>query len=326
MILRTPRRAGTVPGAPVRAPPASVSRVSEAMAKVGELELCYETFGDAGAPPVLLVMGLGTQLVGWPDGFCATLAGRGFRIIRYDNRDVGRSTHLREARPPTTRQLLRRDRRAAAYTLADMADDGIGLLDALGIGDAHVVGASMGGMIAQLMAARHPARVRSLASIMSNTGHRWRGMPGLRIYPLFLRRPARDRQGAIDSAVEAFRLIGSPGFPFDEGELRSIAERSWDRGHDPAGSARQLAAILVSGDRTGELRRITAPTVVIHGTKDRMVTPSGARATARAIPGSELVWIEGMGHDLPRDAWPRIVDAIEANAARADVPARRRAA
>jgi len=274
---------------------------------------------------MLLVMGLGTQMVGWPDGFCAALADRGFRVIRYDNRDIGRSTHLRHVKPPTTVELLRRDRRAAAYDLGDMAEDGLGLLDALGIGDAHVAGASMGGMIAQLMAARHPGRVRSLASIMSNTGHRWRGMPGLRIYPLFLRRPARDREGAIDSAIEAFRRIGSPGFPFDEGEVRTIAERSWDRGHDPAGSARQLAAILVSGDRGPELRRITAPTVVIHGTKDRMVTPSGARATARAIAGSELVWIEGMGHDLPRDAWPRIVDAIAANAERAGAPARQAA-
>jgi pimeloyl-ACP methyl ester carboxylesterase len=299
--------------------------MAEAMARVGDLELCYEQFGDPGAPPMLLVMGLGTQLVGWPDGFCAALADRGFRVIRYDNRDIGRSTHLRDVKPPTTWQLLRRDRRAAAYDLGDMAQDGMGLLDALGIADAHVAGASMGGMIAQLMAARHPGRVRSLASIMSNTGHRWRGMPGLRIYPLFLRRPARDRDGAIDSAIDAFRRIGSPGFPFDEGEVRSLAERSWDRGHDPAGSARQLAAILVSGDRGAELRRITAPTVVIHGTKDLMVTPSGARATARAIPGSELVWIEGMGHDLPREAWPRIVDAIAANAARAGAPARQAA-
>jgi pimeloyl-ACP methyl ester carboxylesterase len=298
--------------------------MAEAMARVGELELCYETFGAPDDPPMLLVMGLGTQLLGWPDGFCAALAERGFHVIRYDNRDTGRSTHLRDAPPPSTWQLLRRDRRATSYDLRDMAADGIGLLDALGMDGAHVAGASMGGMIAQLMAARHPGRVRSLASIMSNTGHRWRGMPGLRVYPMFLRRPARDRAGAIDGAVEAFRRIGSPGFPFDEGELRAVAERSWDRGHDPAGTARQLAAILATGDRTAELRAIAAPTVVIHGTKDRMVTPSGARETARAIPGSELVWIEGMGHDLPRDAWPAILDAIASNAARAGSRLRRR--
>jgi pimeloyl-ACP methyl ester carboxylesterase len=298
----------------------------ESMAQVGELELCYETFGDPAAPPMLLVMGLGTQLVGWPDGFCAALADRGFHVVRYDNRDIGRSTHLRHVRPPTTSQLLRRDRAAAAYDLGDMAADGVGLLDALELPTAHVVGASMGGMIAQVMAARHPDRVASLASVMSNTGHRWRGMPGLRVYPMFLRRPARDRAGAIDAAVQAFRVIGSPGFPFDEAELRSIAERSYDRGHDPAGTARQLAAILASGDRATDLRRITAPTVVVHGTKDRMVTPSGARATARLIPGAQLVWIEGMGHDLPRDAWPRIIDAIVRNAARAGAPDRPRSA
>ncbi len=296
------------------------------MARVGELELCYETFGAPDDPPLLLVMGLGTQLLGWPDGFCAALAGRGFHVIRYDNRDTGRSTHVRAAPPPSTWQLIRRDRRAAPYDLGDMAADGAGLLDFLGLSDAHVAGASMGGMIAQLMAARHPRLVRSLASIMSNTGHRWRGMPGLRIYPMFLRRPARDRAAAVESAVQAFRRIGSPGFPFDEGELRTVVERSWDRGYDPAGTARQLAAILATGDRTAELRRITAPTVVIHGTKDRMVTPSGARETARAIPGSELVWIEGMGHDLPRDAWPAIIDAIEANAARAGRVGRSRSA
>ncbi len=198
----------------------------EAMARVGEPELCYETFGAPDDPPLLLVMGLGTQLLGWPDGFCAALAERGFHVIRYDNRDIGRSTHLRHVRPPTTLQLLRRDRTAASYDLGDMAADGIGLLDALEIPAAHVVGASMGGMIAQLMAARFPDRVGSLASLMSNTGHRWRGMPGLRVYPMFLRRPARNRQGAIDASVEAFRRIGSPGFPFDEAELRSVAERS----------------------------------------------------------------------------------------------------
>jgi pimeloyl-ACP methyl ester carboxylesterase len=225
--------------------------------------------------------------------------------------------------PGTTWQLLRRERGAAGYDLRDMAADGAGLLDALGLGPAHVAGASMGGMIAQLIAARHPDRVRSLASLMSNTGHRWRGMPGLRVYPMFLRRPARDRDGAIAASVDAFRRIGSPGFPFAEAELREIAERSWDRGHDPAGTARQLAAILTTGDRAAELRGITAPTVVIHGTRDRMVTPSGARETVRAIPGSELVWIEGMGHDLPRPAWPRILDAIAANAARAEVADRR---
>jgi len=167
------------------------------------------------------------------------------------------------------------------------------------------------------MAARHPDRVLSLASIMSNTGHRWRGQPGLRAYPIFLRKPARDRAAAIDSAVATFRLIGSPEFPFDEEELRTLAERSYERGFDPAGAGRQLAAIIAAGDRTAEVATITAPTIVIHGTRDVMVTPSGGRATARAIKGARLVMIEGMGHDLPRGLWERIADLVAGNTARA---------
>jgi pimeloyl-ACP methyl ester carboxylesterase len=300
--------------------------MAEQIAQVGELEICYETFGDPQDPALLLVMGLGTQMIAWPVGFCEQLVARGFFVIRYDNRDTGRSTHLRRFRPPTIKQLLLRDKAAAHYSLADMAADGIGLLDRLGIERAHVAGASMGGMIAQTMAARHADRVRSLASIMSNTGHRWKGMPGLRVYPIFIRRPAPDREGAIESAVSVFRLIGSPGFPFDEQETRRAAALSYQRGYDPAGSGRQLAAILAAGDRSSELRDITAPTVVIHGTKDRMVRPSGGRATASAIAGAQLVWIEGMGHDLPHAAWDRIVDAIAANAERADASLRSGAA
>jgi pimeloyl-ACP methyl ester carboxylesterase len=233
---------------------------------------------------------------------------------------------MRAFRPPTVKQLLLRDKSAASYSLADMAQDGVGLLDHLGIERAHVAGASMGGMIAQTMAARHPERVLSLASIMSNTGHRWKGVPGLRIYPIFLRRPARDREGAIEATVATFRLIGSPAFPFDEPELRRMAELSYERGHDPAGTGRQLAAILAAGDRTAELRRIAVPTVVIHGTRDRMLMPSGARETAKAIPGARLVMIEGMGHDLPRGAWDRIIGAMLANIERADTSSRSSAA
>ena len=300
--------------------------MAEQLARVGDIEICYETFGSPDDPALLLVMGLGTQMVAWPLSFCELLAARGFFVIRYDNRDSGRSTHMRALPPPTLRQLLLRDKRAAKYTLADMADDGIGLLGRLGIERAHVAGASMGGMIAQTMAVRHPDRVLSLASIMSNTGHWWRGTPGLRVYPIFLRRPARDREGVIESAVSVFRLIGSPGSAFDEPEIRRAAELSYERGYDPAGSSRQLAAILAAGDRTAELRRITAPTVVIHGTKDRMIRPSGGRATARAIAGAQLVEIEGMGHDFPRGAWDRMVDAIVENAGRSHAQDRSAAA
>lgn len=296
------------------------------MAHIGGIDLCYEAFGSPADPDLLLVMGLGTQMIGWPDAFCEQLAGRGFHVIRYDNRDIGRSTHLRGHRPPTLRQLLVRDKSAAPYSLGDMAQDGIGLLEELGIREAHVVGASMGGMIAQLMAARHPARVRSLASIMSNTGHLWKGRPAWRIYPLLMRRPVTERDAAIESTLHTMRTIGSPGFPFEEESLRSIAHQSYERGHDPAGTARQLAAIVVAPDRTPELRTITAPTVVIHGTSDRLVTPSGGRATAEAIPGAALIEIEGMGHDLPRGAWDRIVDAVVANARREDASSRHAAA
>jgi pimeloyl-ACP methyl ester carboxylesterase len=300
--------------------------MAEHIAKVGDLEICYEAFGSPDDPALLLVMGLGTQMIGWPEAFCAKLAERGFHAIRYDNRDVGRSTHLRGHRPPTIRQLLLRDKTAAAYSLADMAADGIGLLDHLGIARAHVAGASMGGMIAQTMAARFPDRVLSLASIMSNTGHRWKGMPGLRVYPMFMRRPADNREGAIESTVSTFRLIGSPGFPFEEDELRRVAQLSYERGYNPAGTARQLAAILAAGDRVEDLRRISAPTVVIHGTRDRMVRPSGGRETAKAIAGARLVEIEGMGHDLPLGAWGRIIDAIVSNTRRADASPRSAAA
>jgi pimeloyl-ACP methyl ester carboxylesterase len=181
-------------------------------------------------------------------------------------------------------------------------------------------------MIAQTMAARHPDRVLSLASIMSNTGHRWKGTPGFRVYPMFMRRPADNREGAIESTLSTFRLIGSPGFPFEEEELRRVAQLSYERGYNPAGTARQLAAILAAGDRVDELRRITAPTVVIHGTRDRLVRPSGGRETVKAIPGSRLVEIEGMGHDLPPGAWNRIIDAIVSNAQRADASSRSAAA
>jgi pimeloyl-ACP methyl ester carboxylesterase len=267
-------------------------------------------------------MGLATQMLGWRADLCAELARRGFHVIRFDNRDVGRSTKLSAHAPPTAGQLLRRDRTAAAYTLADMADDGAGLLDHLGIERAHVVGASMGGMIAQTIAFRHADRVLSLVSIMSNTGARWSGQPAVRTYGVLLKRAPRDREGYIAHQLRAIEQIGSPGFPRDEDDLRETAARSWERGHDPAGAGRQLAAIIASGDRSAQLATIRVPTLVIHGTKDRLVAPSGGRATARAIPGARLLEIEGMGHDLPRGAWPQIVDAVAENAARAaGVPA-----
>jgi pimeloyl-ACP methyl ester carboxylesterase len=265
-------------------------------------------------------MGLATQMLGWHEDFCSGLADRGFHVIRFDNRDAGRSSKLSHLPPPTLTQLLRRDRAAAGYTLEDMAGDAVGLLDGLGIDRAHVVGASMGGMIAQTVAIRHPDRALSLTSMMSNTGGRWKGQPALRIYPMFLRRAPRGREGYVDYTVRLFRTIGSSAFEPDDDELRETAGRSYDRGVDAAGSARQLAAIVAASERAAGLAAVTVPTLVIHGSADRMISPSGGRATAKAIPGARLLTIEGMGHDLPRAAWPQILDAFEQNAARAGAP------
>ena len=294
--------------------------MDERFCKVGDVELCYEPFGDPDRPTVLLVMGLGTQMIAWHADFCGELADRGFYVIRYDNRDVGRSTHLSDRPTPRVRELMTRRIHRPAYLLKDMAADGIGLLEELGIESAHVVGASMGGMIAQTMAAEHPDRVRSLVSIMSSTGSRWSGQPAPRILPVFLQRPASGKEAYVERIVKLFGLVGSPGFERDDDELRELASTSWDRGVDPAGLNRQLGAIIASGHRARDLKRIRVPTLVIHGKSDRLIRPSGGRATARAIPGARLELIDGMGHDLPRGAWPRILDGIEQTAARAAQP------
>lgn len=291
-------------------------RSGEQFATVGELELCYETFGNSADPALVLIMGLATQMIAWREEFCAGLASRGFFVVRFDNRDVGRSTTLDHLPVPTRGQLLRRDKRAASYTLEDMALDVLGLLDHLEIERAHVAGASMGAMIAQTVAAEHPDRVLSLVSIMGSTGSLWSGQPRLRTAKVLMSVPPADRDGFVDHMVKTFTIIGSPGFARDEAELRQFAQATFDRGRNPAAASRQLAAIIALGDRTPALRQITAPTLVIHGSADTLVRPSGGRATAKAIAGSRLVEIQGMGHDLPREVWPQITDAIAENAAR----------
>jgi len=290
----------------------------------GGVTLCYERFGNASDPPMLLIMGLATQMIGWPDEFCAALARRGFQVIRFDNRDIGRSTRIK-GRPPTPRQLITRKIDPVLYTLADMAGDAAGLLRELGLAPAHVVGASMGGMIAQTLAAEHPESVRSLVSVMSTTGNRWRGQPSFAIYRYLLRQAPEDREAFIEYTTTMFEAIGSRGLPFDRDRVRDMVARSYDRGRDPASPGRQLAAILASGDRTRQLRTIRSPTLVIHGSKDKMVAKSGALATARAIPGARLMIIDGMGHDLPEAAWPQLVEAISGHADAADqgAPAQR---
>ena len=279
------------------------------------IKLCYETFGEESDPTVLLIMGLGMQMIAWHEDLCRELAERGFYVVRFDNRDVGRSTHLDGVAPPSLLALLRRNPHAP-YTLTDMADDAAGLLTELDLAPAHVIGASMGGMIAQTLAVRHPALVRSLTSIMANTGSLWSGQPAPSLYPLLLRRPTQGRERAIEQGVRTFEAIGSRRFQ-DTQDVRALAGQSYDRDYDRAGVARQLGAIVASGDRTTQLRCVRAPTLVVHGSADRLVRPSGARATARAIPGARLMTIAGMGHYLPRRAWPALIDAIVANAARA---------
>jgi len=292
--------------------------VNEQFATVNTgIELCYETFGDPADPTILLVMGLATQMIAWDEAFCAMLVDRGYYVVRYDNRDVGRSTKLK-GRPPTLRQMLTRDKRAAAYTLSDMADDAVGLLDHLGVRRAHVVGASMGGMIAQTIAIQYPEHVLSLVSIMSNEGGRLKGQPHLTVYPTFLQRAPADREGYAEHVSRMYGLIGSPEFDRDDAVTKERARTAYDRGISAAGSGRQLMALLASPNRTKGLRTVRVPATVIHGTADRLVNRSGGRAVARAIPEAELVEIDGMGHDLPVGAWPQIVDAIVATARRAE--------
>jgi pimeloyl-ACP methyl ester carboxylesterase len=294
--------------------------MDEQFADVGNgITLCYETFGDRSAPPIVLIMGLGTQMIAWDTRFCEDLASRGFFVIRFDNRDTGRSTRLDGAHVPGLAELALRRIPNPAYKLADMALDTVGLMNALGLESAHVVGVSMGGMIAQTVAARHPSRTRSLTSIMSNTGARFSGQPALKTYPVLLGKAPADRDAFIDHSAKGWGIIGSPGFERDELELRAMIALSFDRGLSPAGTARQLGAIIASGDRRRELRAVQAPTLVIHGEADKLVSPSGGRATAKAINGARLITIPGMGHDLPRATWPQILGAIAQHAHGADV-------
>ena len=283
---------------------------------MGELELVYETIGDPGGEPLLLVMGLGMQLIHWDRELCELFAGRGFHVIRFDNRDAGLSTKVNAPVPNVLRLMAGLPARVP-YRLGDMAEDSFGLLDRLGIERAHVVGTSMGGMIAQTMAIRRPERVLSLASMMSTTGDRRVGTPKLRVWSVLTRRAPAGRDAYVEYFLRVFRMIGSPAYPQDEARTRELAAATYDRCHDPAGTARQLGAILASGSRTAALRALELPAVVIHGEADPLVPLRAGMATARAIPGAELVRIPGMGHDMPRELWPGYVDAIARNADRA---------
>ena len=275
------------------------------------IDIAYHRLGKADAPAVLLTMGVAAQSIHWPDGFCHALVEHGLQVIRFDNRDAGLSTHLTDAPPPNLQAALAGDLSSVSYTLSDMAMDTVGLLDVLGLEKAHVAGASMGGHIAQTMAIEHPERVRSLTSMMSTTGNMRVGQP----LPEVLREvfggpPAHTRDEVIQRMVRAVRAIGSPGYPTDEKEVAARAGRAYDRSYDPIGAARQGIASIASGDRTERLRHLAVPALVIHGLADRMCDVSGGRATAEAIPGAELVLIEGMGHDLPPGLWLHLAERI----------------
>jgi pimeloyl-ACP methyl ester carboxylesterase len=289
----------------------------ERLAPANGIELAYQEMGDADGEPLILVMGLATQMIAWDELFCSMLADRGFRVVRFDNRDIGRSTKFDSAGVPSRLDMFSGRRATAPYFLGDMARDTIGLMDHLDFESAHVAGASMGGMIAQTMAIEFPNRVRSMVSIMSTTGSRWVGTPSYKTFGVLLGTPPKDREAIVERGIRTFKVIGSPDFPFEEERIRDIAGRSFDRGYSPAGVLRQLHAITASGDRTAALHSVHVPTTVVHGSRDVLVKPSGGRATARAIPGARLRMIEGMGHDLPHAVYPEIVEAIASNAARA---------
>jgi len=292
----------------------------ERMAPANGIEIAYQEIGDPDGEPLLLVMGLSMQMLAWDEELCAMLAERGHRVIRFDNRDVGRSTKFESAGLPRRADVLLGRRRTAPYFLRDMAADTVGLMDHLGIDSAHLVGASMGGMIAQTVAIRHPERVLSLVSIMSTTGNRWVSMPARKALGTLFARPRVGREGAIEHAVTLFRIIGSPDYPMDEDRLRALAAASYDRSHSRAGILRQLHAITASGDRTSALRRLRLPTAVLHGGSDPLIRPVAGRATARAIPGARLRVFEGMGHDLPSQLWPEFVGEVVATARAAASP------
>jgi pimeloyl-ACP methyl ester carboxylesterase len=289
------------------------------------IEIAYDTSGDRTDPAVLLIMGLGGPLNWWDTELCAMIADRGFWVIRYDNRDVGRSTKLTGlggSRLGVVRSFLRR-RTVPPYSMSDLADDAAGLLDHLGVEQAHVTGVSMGGMIAQTLAVEHPQRVRSLVSIMASPGGRFVGWQDPRLFPLLLRRAKLSREAVIERSVRTWTAIGSPDYPTAADSTRQRAVETLERGISPSGVIRQMQAVLTQPNRATALSRVSVPTLVIHGLNDRLVHVSGGRATARAIPGAELILIPGMGHDLPRELWPVFVDGIARTAARGSVAADR---
>jgi pimeloyl-ACP methyl ester carboxylesterase len=284
------------------------------MARANGIELCYDIFGTEDAEPMLMIMGLSAQMIHWDDEFCAQLAGRGFRVIRFDNRDIGQSTKFSGGKRLTATELLKLRFLGipvkAPYRLSDMADDTIGLLDHLRIRSAHLVGASMGGMIAQELALSHPDRVRSLTSIMSTTGNPKLPQATRAATAILMAPPVKTRDEFIARFQQTWKVLRVGSFPLDEAKDLERAERTFSRGLNPAGAARQLRAILASGSRKERLRSLKTPTLVIHGTVDPLVRAEAGKDTAASIPGAKLMLVEGMGHALPIRMWPQIIGAI----------------
>jgi pimeloyl-ACP methyl ester carboxylesterase len=288
------------------------------MAKANGIELCYETFGTPDAEPLVLIMGLGAQMIHWDDEFCRDLASRGFRVIRFDNRDIGKSTRMSGGKPLRPIELLKlrifKIAPEAPYKLWDMARDVVGLLDALGISKAHIVGASMGGMIAQEIAMQYPDRVLSLTSIMSSTGNPKLPQATREASAILLAPPPTTKAEYIERFGQTWKVLRGGSFPLDEAKDRERAERTYARGLNPAGVGRQLRAILASGSRKDRLGSVRAPTLVIHGTIDPLVRMEAGKDTAASIPGAKLLLVEGMGHALPIPMWPTIIGAIAEHA------------
>jgi pimeloyl-ACP methyl ester carboxylesterase len=291
-----------------------VPHSAEARVQANGIELVYDTFGETTNPPMLLIMGLATQMIAWDEEFCAQLATRGYWVIRFDNRDIGLSTKFDEAGVPNILRLMSRAQQGkpidAPYTLYDMAKDTTGLLDTLGIESAHIVGASMGGAIAQIIATCHPDRARTLTSIMSSTGDPAMPPPKTKAMAILTRRTPTHWKGYVKNYVKSWRVLHGDVTPFDEDRARRQAERNFERGLFPAGVNRQLAAILATGNRKEELKSVGVPTLVIHGDADPLVPVENGYDTADTIPGAKLVIVEGMGHDMPPANWPQIIDAI----------------
>lgn len=281
------------------------------------IELEYETFGAKTDPTVLLVMGFTMQMHGWDEKFCGMIASHGYHVVRFDNRDVGLSTKMDAHGLPKIPAIMGGDHSTVPYSLEDMARDSVGLLDVLGIERAHIVGASMGGMIAQLIALEHPERVLSLTSIMSTTGDRSVGQAAPEALAVLFVPPPTERDAYVARAVEVSSVLGSRSLPTDPDVVRARAGRAFDRAFHPAGGARQFAAILGAADRTERLRGVKVPTLVVHGDEDRLIAPDGGEATARAIPNARHEVLKGMGHDFPRELWGPLVEMLVANFQRA---------